>query len=279
MNVPLGECLQLVYHPSCRHLILLVFPREILFIDTHINQAIGSIYLERNSPSFVHAVFPCTQRDVIYTLHDNGSVTMRCRRQMTHTPYASEQAAESDECSWDVVYENKCQSDAFRFSKSNYVSGFVACPVSETRLVLLVSDGRILVWNLRSSTDPCSEAMLMSDDCLKASLPLGSSLDTPVLSAMVCPPQHTLADVLPPSGYPRAGSKNTLRFLLVGLLTNVQAAPTSATMCPPMTTKNWTEYRPLVAVGKEKFCERLGKCLIEKMAGVSLINCKSNRLI
>ena len=237
-----------MYHPSCRHLILLVFPREILFIDTDINQAIGSIYLERNSPSFIHATIPCTQRDVIYTLHDNGSITMRSRRQMTQNPYLCE-ATDNDEACPDIIYENKCQSDTFRFSKSSYVSGFVACPVTETKLILLVSDGRILIWNLKQTSEQSSDAMLMSDECLKASLPLSSS-ESPFLSAMVSPPRRTLADILPVPVYPSSNDKNYLRFLLVGLLTNVMSSPTCATMCPPMTTKNWVEYRPLVAVGK-----------------------------
>lgn len=249
VNVALSECLQLVYHPSCRHIILLLFPREILFIDTAINQAIGSIYLERNSPSFVHGVLPCTQRDVIFTLHDNGSITMRSRRQMTQNPYLSEPTDNDDACA-DIIYENKCQSDTFRFSKSNCVSGFVACPVSETRVILLVSDGRMLIWNVKSTGEQSSEAMLMSDECLKASLP---SSESPLFSAMLSPPERTLADILPPSMHPISGGKNTLRFLLVGLLTNVQSSPTCATMCPPMTTKNWAEYKPIVAVGKSYF--------------------------
>ena len=247
VNVALSECLQLVYHPSCRDLILLVFPREILFIDTAINQAIGSIYLERNSPSFTHAVLPCTQRDVIYTLHDNGSITMRCRRHVTGHPYPADSVEMEDVCP-DIVYENKCQSDTFRLSKSSYVCGFATCPVMETKVILLVSDGRILVWNVKSTGESLSDTMLMSDECLKASLPL-SETETPLISAMVSPPERTLADILPPS-MQQGGVKNTFKFLLVGLLSNVQASPSCAAMCPPMTTKNWPDYQPLVAVGK-----------------------------
>ncbi|CAB4007520.1 WD repeat-containing 11, partial [Paramuricea clavata] len=246
VNVALSECLQLVYHPSCRDLILLVFSREILFIDTAINQAIGSIYLERNSPSFTHAVLPCTQRDVIYTLHDNGSITMRCRRHVTTNPYPADSAEIEDACP-DIIYENKCQSDAFRLSKSSYVSGFVACPVTETGVILLVSDGRLLIWNVKSTSESLSDTMLMSDECLKASLPL-TATDTPLISAMVSSPEKTLADILPPS-MQQGGVKNSFRFLLIGLLSNVQASPICAAMCPPMTTKNWPEYKPLVAVG------------------------------
>lgn len=247
VSVALSECLQLVYHPSCRDLILLVFPREILFIDTAINQAIGSIYLERNSPSFMHAVLPCTQRDVIYTLHDNGSITMRCRRHVTTSPYPAGTAEMEDACP-DIVYENRCQSDAFRLSKSGYVAGFVACPVTETRVILLVSDGRLLIWNVKSTGESFSDTMLMSDECLRASLPLAAA-DAPLISAMVCPPKMALADILPPA-LQQGGARSTFRFLLIGLLSNVQSSPSCAVMCPPMTTKNWPEYKPLVAVGK-----------------------------
>ena len=167
---------------------------------------------------------------------------------MTQSPYVGE-STDNDESCPEIVYENICQSDTFRLSKSNYVSGFVACPVSESRLILLVSDGRLLIWNVKPTREQSSDAMFMSDECLKSSLPL-SSADAPLLSAMVSPPERTLADILPMSMYQSSSGKHSLRFLLVGLLANVHSSPSCATMCPPMTTKNLLEYKPLVAVGE-----------------------------
>lgn len=195
---------------------------------------------------------------------------------MTTNPYPADSAEREDACP-DIIYENKCLSDAFRLSKSSYVSGFVVCPVTETKVILLVSDGRLLIWNVKSTGESISDAMLMSDECLKASLPLAAS-DTPLISAMVSPPEKTLADILPPS-MQQGGLKNSFRFLLVGLLSNVQASPNCAAMCPPMTTKNWPEYKPLVAVGKFTtfrlvlLKKNLLKSLFSFSFGVMLLNC------
>jgi len=43
--------------------------------------------------------------------------------------------------------------------------------------------------------------------------------------------------------------KICLRLLLVGVASGISAMPTSIRMCPPLTTKNWPYYTPVVAVG------------------------------
>lgn len=175
---------------------------------------------------------------------------MRCRRHVTTVPYAVG-SAEIEQLCPDIVYENRCQSDAFRLSKSSYVSGFAMCPITETKVVLLVSDGRLLIWSVKSSSESLSESMQMSDECLKASLPLAAA-ENALLSAVLSPPERTLSDSFSGSQQ-QGGVDKSFRFLLVGLLTNVQMSPTCASMCPPMTTKNWPEYRPLVAIGEFRY--------------------------
>lgn len=39
----LSECLQVAYHKSIRHLILLLYSRELLILDLHIKQTVGVI--------------------------------------------------------------------------------------------------------------------------------------------------------------------------------------------------------------------------------------------
>jgi len=43
--------------------------------------------------------------------------------------------------------------------------------------------------------------------------------------------------------------KVSLRLLLVGVTSGISATPTSIRMCPPLTTKNWPYYTPVVAIG------------------------------
>lgn len=40
-----------------------------------------------------------------------------------------------------------------------------------------------------------------------------------------------------------------LQFLLVGYMSGLTALPHVIRMCPPVTFKNWTVYKPLMAVG------------------------------
>lgn len=44
-GMTLSECLQVAYHRSLRHHFLLLYPREILILDLHINQTVGIVPL------------------------------------------------------------------------------------------------------------------------------------------------------------------------------------------------------------------------------------------
>ena len=41
----------------------------------------------------------------------------------------------------------------------------------------------------------------------------------------------------------------SLKLILGGLWSSITSTPTVVRMCPPLTTKNWLFYAPLVAVG------------------------------
>ena len=41
----------------------------------------------------------------------------------------------------------------------------------------------------------------------------------------------------------------SLKLILGGLWSSISSTPTVLRMCPPLTTKNWLYYAPLVAVG------------------------------
>jgi hypothetical protein len=50
--VSLNDCIQILFHPIHRHLILIVYPREILIFDLQILQTVGTILCEKNSAAF-----------------------------------------------------------------------------------------------------------------------------------------------------------------------------------------------------------------------------------
>ena len=56
----------------------------------------------------------------------------------------SDTGVNSTDSSLEVTYDLQCQSDALRLTKHAKVTGMAVCPLSEQRIALLVSDGRIL---------------------------------------------------------------------------------------------------------------------------------------
>ena len=250
-SVAFSDCLQLAYLRSARHHLLALFPREVMILDMEINQAVCSFSLERNSPSFLQ-VIPCQQRDVLMCLHENGSVIMRVRRRVAKNPYfvePGEEASNNANMSVDIIYENKCQSDPLRLSKSSRLFGFMCCPISERKVALLISDGRIIIWELKATKLQTTEASLMSEEAMTASLPCDAELGAlqrsihPKLALLnLIPPPLTSGKVVPNSTH--------LKFIMTSISSTVSSSPTCAVMCPPLTTKNWANYKPLIAVGK-----------------------------
>lgn len=264
----LSDCLQLAYLPSAHHHLLALFPREVMILDMEINQAVCSFSLERNSPSFLQ-VIPCQQRDVLMCLHENGSVIMRVRRRVENNPYFTEPDERSNDVnsSVDIIYENKCQSDPLRLSKSSRLFGFMCCPSSERKVALLISDGRMIIWELKAKRLQ-GEASVLSQEALKASLPCNT--DSERLRCHVNP-NLTLSDVIPPPLTSGNVIQNSVhyKFVMVTLSSSVSSPPTCAVMCPPLTTKNWGSYKPLLAVGKRlhymSYCRVLLQlCLVNK---------------
>lgn len=252
-SVALSDCLQLAYLPSAHHHLLALFPREVMILDMEINQAVCSFSLERNSPSFLQ-VIPCQQRDVLMCLHENGSVIMRVRRRVENNPYFTEPDERSNDVnsSVDIIYENKCQSDPLRLSKSSRLFGFMCCPSSERKVALLISDGRMIIWELKAKRLQ-GEASVLSQEALKASLPCNT--DSECLRYHVNP-NLTLSDVIPPPLTSGNVIQNSVhyKFVMVTLSSSVSSPPTCAVMCPPLTTKNWGSYKPLLAVGNTQGC-------------------------
>lgn len=256
-SVALSDCLQLAYLPSARHHLLALFPREVMILDMEINQAVCSFSLERNSPSFLQ-IIPCQQRDVLMCLHENGSVIMRVRRRVANNPYfvTPDEEANDTNASVDIIYENKCQSDPLRLSKSSRLFGFMCCPTSERKVALLISDGRMIIWELKATRLQSTESSLMSEEALKASLPCDADLDHLQCNTN---PRLTLSDMVPPpltSGSVIPSSAH-FKFIMVVLSNAVSSPPTCSVMCPPLTTKNWASYKPLIAVGNNQGCVQI----------------------
>ena len=51
----------------------------------------------------------------------------------------------------ELVYDLRSQCDAIRVTKTVRPFSMVCCPVNENSAALIVSDGRVMIWELKSS--------------------------------------------------------------------------------------------------------------------------------
>ncbi|NXR84185.1 WDR11 protein, partial [Pycnonotus jocosus] len=249
-SVTLNDCLQLSYLPSKRNYMLLLYPREILILDLEVNQTVGVIAIERTGVPFIQ-VIPCFQRDGLFCLHENGCITLRVRRSncsITATPNEEPDPEPVQE----LVYDLRSQCDAIRVTKTVRPFSMVCCPVNENAAALIVSDGRVMIWELKST---------ISGRNLRNSSSSASPLYSPVsfCGIPVGAFQNKLPDLSLDNMIGQGAStgeelRNSfvqevhLKFLLTGLLSGLPLPPFAIRMCPPLTTKNIKQYEPILAV-------------------------------
>ncbi|KAK9508466.1 hypothetical protein O3M35_006019 [Rhynocoris fuscipes] len=216
------ECLQLTYHKSLRHHLLLLYPRDVILIDLHINQTIGIIPIERTMSPLVQV---CTtrQRDVLYCLHESGSISVKIRRRNNHSIAPSPIDATPDSSNLDfgsyssemfVCYDHKCQSEIIRQMKGSKVLGLSVNPITEKNICLFLSSGKVVFLELESAD---------SEETPKMSL---SEIVTPFMPA-----------------------KSSFRLLPSSVLNNINGNITIVKMCPPITMKNIQHFLPILGVG------------------------------
>ncbi|XP_046884968.1 WD repeat-containing protein 11 [Hypomesus transpacificus] len=245
--VTLNDCLQLSYLPSKRSHMLLLYPREILILDLELSQTVGVVAIERSGVPFIQ-VIPCAQRDAFYCLHENGCITLRVCRSTTAAP----DETDPEQAVQELVYDLRSQCDAIRVTKTVRPYRMVICPVNENNAALTVSDGRVMLWELKTHTgkalsNPSSGLSPLYSPISFCGTPLGHNqkriLD---LSLNTMIGQGLLSGEAPS---PSPQQEVQLKFLLTGLLSGLPLPPFCLRMCPPLTTKNISHYQPLLAVG------------------------------
>uniref|UniRef100_A0A8C9F388 WD repeat-containing protein 11 n=1 Tax=Pavo cristatus TaxID=9049 RepID=A0A8C9F388_PAVCR len=172
----------LISNEKPRNYMLLLYPREILILDLEVNQTVGVIAIERTGVPFLQVM-------------NIGLASIT-----------------------ELVYDLRSQCDAIRVTKTVRPFSMVCCPVNENSAALIVSDGRVMIWELKSSIASRNlpgQGTVAGEEQLKSSF---------------------LQEV-------------HLKFLLTGLLSGLPLPPFAIRMCPPLTTKNIKQYEPLLAVG------------------------------
>ena len=107
-------------------------------------QAVGSIFLERNYSPFARMCL-CKQRDAVYCLHENGCVSFRVR---SPVEFPQNPILNNDEFrnTVSVAYDTHCHSEPFRISKMCVPYAIAMCPITEMRVGILTSDGKVMFW-------------------------------------------------------------------------------------------------------------------------------------
>ncbi|XP_059982710.1 WD repeat-containing protein 11 isoform X3 [Lagenorhynchus albirostris] len=248
----LNDCLQLAYLPSKRNHMSLLYPREILILDLEVNQTVGVIAIERTGVPFLQ-VIPCFQRDGLFCLHENGCITLRVRRSYNSIFTTSNEEPDPDPVQ-ELTYDLRSQCDAIRVTKTVRPFSMVCCPVNENAAALIVSDGRVMIWELKSavcnrnSRNSSSGVSPLYSPVSFCGIPVGVlqnklpdlSLDNMIGQSAIAGEEHPKGSML---------QEVQLKFLLTGLLSGLPSPQFAIRMCPPLTTKNIKMYQPLLAVG------------------------------
>ncbi|KAA0717551.1 WD repeat-containing protein 11 [Triplophysa tibetana] len=251
--VTLNDCLQLSYLPSKRNHMLLLYSREILILDLELSQTVGVVAIERSGVPFIQ-VIPCAQRDALYCLHENGCVTLRVSLSALRSFSMYFLLTDPEQSVQELVYDLRSQCDGIRVTKTVRPYRVVICPVNENSAALVVSDGRVMLWELKAHANKSTSNLSSGFPPLYSSV---NFCGTPLRHNQKCIPDlslntmigHSLISGVDPPR-PSAGQHEVhLKFLLTGLLSGLPLPPFSLRMCPPLTTKNINHYQPLLAVG------------------------------
>uniref|UniRef100_A0A914VYZ2 Uncharacterized protein n=1 Tax=Plectus sambesii TaxID=2011161 RepID=A0A914VYZ2_9BILA len=147
-----AECpiIQLVHHHAVRHLLIMVYAREVLFMDTDSLQTVAHVLLDKHSSPFAQ-VLPCAQRDALFLVQANGCVTFRVHRIRASNVKVHNQLSLDVYNPAEVHYEGVCMSESVRVTKTYRFSAAALCPASQRSLVLIMSTGRMLFYDLNDA--------------------------------------------------------------------------------------------------------------------------------
>ncbi|KAH9489673.1 WD repeat-containing protein 11, partial [Bulinus truncatus] len=198
-------------------------------------------------------------KDVLMCLHENGSVSVRVRRRnnSVDTPAPEGHGAFDDtptQLSMEVAYDLRCQSDPLRVTRHNKLFCSALCPVTEKMVALIMSDSRVMFWELIAQQHSGVEVSPLFGPTWDVKVTASSeNVAFPIITD-IPHPQLSLSDSIGTSqtlepGVDPVGHPVHLKFLLTGLISGIAAHITVMKMCPPLTNKNMDIYQPLIALG------------------------------
>lgn len=206
------EMRQVLYSRNQRDQVAVASSRVVTIIDLNLNEILVTIPLERSLSNLLD-IWPCEMRNCLYTLHKSGCVILRLfQKKIFFDDSRGTQLLEPS-------YKSLASSSCLKLPKNVSVAGFAVSPIEETLIVILLTSGKLISIRV-GQEEP------LQKHC------------------------QALFDVIPESWYHFDDSKS------IGLIhmNHDQDLPplskiTVIKSCPPVTKSNWSEHRPLVAMG------------------------------
>nr|CAD7432286.1 unnamed protein product [Timema monikensis] len=253
-NMMVSEYLHLSYHSSFLH----SRPDANIMVNKYLSPFVLSQLFLHSRPDNNMMVISSRQRDVLYCLHESGSVSAKFRRRQLafvgsplDAPAGSVSSLDMGSFSSDIFmelgYEQRCQSEVIRLTKGSKVLGMALAPVCERRIALFLNTGKVVFLELRPAN---GEPMLPPTFAIPEMSPGVQQIHLPHPRNPTVPPRkETLGELIGPLLNENGPPLPLLRLLVTGLLSGAVSPLTVVRMCPPLTTRNWQKYTPLLAAG------------------------------
>jgi hypothetical protein len=145
-----SKFLQLEFHSIQKNELIALFPREICIFDLNNLKKIWHLKLDKSMSSFIQ-FYSCSIKDILYTLHENGclSVFERKENEQKKLFFENNQQIRFDEWQFSFNYQMCFQSDPIKLSfKSSKVMGFSVMPSTQKYIAVFLSDNRLLKYEI-----------------------------------------------------------------------------------------------------------------------------------
>lgn len=203
------------YHNSIANQVFVVFSREILLIDLSLECILCSVAIERNCTNILR-VHSCWQRTVLVTIHESGNVAYRLLQKHINKNEDTEFSVSQ------LNYLTIGQSDSLRLMKQIKIFGGCVSPLDETKVAILLSTGKILIYSIKHFKNGYNDEKLSTTH---------------------------LCDLIGQDEYKSDNLLKSYRLLMSQIIPSISLPPHVIRMCPPVTMRNWPFHMPLLAIG------------------------------
>jgi hypothetical protein len=168
-------------------------------------------------------------------LHENGSVSVYYRENIQNKLSLFKNITSKQQSGIDDIFDNLeksfaynlfIQSDSIRLSKNSQVFGFSVCPVAQKKFAIILSDGRLLQYELikKLNYQKYRSNRLNLENNVNSNMYLFDFNIT-------------------------TGLSKDFKLTLTNMTNTIIDIPFIFKVCPPMTKKNFKYWQPLLAMG------------------------------